>query len=201
MEAARVRRHDRLALWRHEELAPSVSCARSSESRRTGSPSGASCERWATASCRSGRRRIDRIGKQWRRSRKLSHRHHGDPRSARPRAENGGLVPGRGPHRPEEPDHSALGAARYSPPRPRAPHDQRTRRAYMFGAICPKLGKGAGIVIAAKRGTGSRSCVAARHVGCDALKLEEPLWGHADFRGRSFATRSGDDQTRNAANF
>ncbi len=28
--------------------------------------------------------------------------------------------------------------------RPRAPHDQRTRSAYIFGAICPKDGKGAG---------------------------------------------------------
>ena len=30
--------------------------------------------------------------------------------------------------------------------RPRAPHDQRTRPAYIFGAICPKEGKGAGLV-------------------------------------------------------
>jgi hypothetical protein len=31
--------------------------------------------------------------------------------------------------------------------RPRAPHDQRTRSAYIFGAICPKDGKGAGLVL------------------------------------------------------
>ncbi|MCH8184359.1 MAG: IS630 family transposase [Proteobacteria bacterium] len=31
--------------------------------------------------------------------------------------------------------------------RPRAPHDQRTRSAYIFGAICPKEGKGAGLVL------------------------------------------------------
>ncbi len=28
--------------------------------------------------------------------------------------------------------------------RPRARHDQRTKWAYIFGAICPKKGKGAG---------------------------------------------------------
>ncbi len=31
--------------------------------------------------------------------------------------------------------------------RPRAPHDQRTKWAYIFGAICPKLGKAAGLVM------------------------------------------------------
>lgn len=31
--------------------------------------------------------------------------------------------------------------------RPRAPHDQRTAWAYVFGAICPAEGKGAGIVM------------------------------------------------------
>ena len=31
--------------------------------------------------------------------------------------------------------------------RPRAPHDQRTRSAYIFGAICPSEGKGAGLVL------------------------------------------------------
>ena len=31
--------------------------------------------------------------------------------------------------------------------RPRAPHDQRTRSAYIFGAICPALGKAAGLVL------------------------------------------------------
>ncbi len=31
--------------------------------------------------------------------------------------------------------------------RPRAPHDQRTRSAYIFGAICPKEGKAAGLVL------------------------------------------------------
>ena len=31
--------------------------------------------------------------------------------------------------------------------RPSAPHDQRTRSAYLFGAICPEQGKGAGLVL------------------------------------------------------
>jgi hypothetical protein len=31
--------------------------------------------------------------------------------------------------------------------RPRAPHDQRTMWAYIFGAICPEEGKGAGLVM------------------------------------------------------
>jgi DDE superfamily endonuclease len=31
--------------------------------------------------------------------------------------------------------------------RPRAPHDQRTKWAYIFGAICPQLGKAAALVM------------------------------------------------------
>ena len=31
--------------------------------------------------------------------------------------------------------------------RPSAPHDQRTRSAYIFGAICPREGKGAGLIL------------------------------------------------------
>ncbi len=31
--------------------------------------------------------------------------------------------------------------------RPSAPHDQRTAWAYIFGAICPEKGKGAGLVV------------------------------------------------------
>ena len=33
------------------------------------------------------------------------------------------------------------------PPRPRGPHDQRTRSATIFGAICLKEGKGTGLVL------------------------------------------------------
>jgi hypothetical protein len=31
--------------------------------------------------------------------------------------------------------------------RPSAPHDQRTKSAYIFGAICPQEGKAAGLVL------------------------------------------------------
>ena len=31
--------------------------------------------------------------------------------------------------------------------RPSAPHDQRTKSAYIFGAICPARGKGAGLIL------------------------------------------------------
>jgi hypothetical protein len=31
--------------------------------------------------------------------------------------------------------------------RPRVPHDQRTRSTYIFGAICPAQGKGAGLIL------------------------------------------------------
>ncbi len=31
--------------------------------------------------------------------------------------------------------------------RPRAPHDQRTKSVYIFGAICPRRGVGAGLVL------------------------------------------------------
>ena len=53
-----------------------------------------------------------------------------------------GMVPGRGPDRPEEQDYRW--ARRGT--RPSAPKDQRTKSAYIFGAICPELGKGAGLV-------------------------------------------------------
>ena len=64
----------------------------------------------------------------------------GGRRSRRHRA----LVRRRGAHRPEEQDHSPLGQART---RPSAPKDQRTASAYIFGAICPKDGKGAALVM------------------------------------------------------
>ena len=54
------------------------------------------------------------------------------------------LVPRRSPRRPEEQDHCRW-ARRGT--RPRAPHDQRTRSAYIFGAICPKEGKAAALVL------------------------------------------------------
>src|SRR6202011_4604079 len=43
--------------------------------------------------------------------------------------------------------------------RPSAPHDQRTSSAYIFGAICPAEGKGAGLVLPSlqQRGYGPAS--------------------------------------------
>ena len=54
------------------------------------------------------------------------------------------LVAGRGPDRPEEQADPELGRRGT---RPRAPHDQRTAWAYIFGAICPAEGKGVGLVL------------------------------------------------------
>src|SRR5215211_7293128 len=54
------------------------------------------------------------------------------------------LVHGRGAGWTEEQDHAALGQTRHAP---RSPKDQRTASAYIFGAICPAAGKGAGLVL------------------------------------------------------
>ncbi|HEY5829726.1 MAG TPA: IS630 family transposase, partial [Hyphomicrobiaceae bacterium] len=67
----------------------------------------------------------------------------GGPRRASRQAHRA-LVPGRGQDRPEEQAHPQV-ARRGT--RPRAPHDQRTAWAYIFGAICPAEGKGAGLVM------------------------------------------------------
>jgi transposase len=54
---------------------------------------------------------------------------------------------------------------------PRAPHDQRTKWAYIFGAICPAKGKGAGLVMP-WCDTG-----AIVHPGCHAvLMLDQAGW-------------------------
>src|SRR4051794_26583636 len=54
------------------------------------------------------------------------------------------MVAGRGARGPEEQDRPLLGQRGT---RPRAPHDQRTRSVYIFGAICPQEGKGAALVL------------------------------------------------------
>ena len=48
------------------------------------------------------------------------------------------------PYRPEEQDHPPLGEAGT---RPSAPRDQRTASTYIFGAVCPKQGKGAALIL------------------------------------------------------
>jgi hypothetical protein len=54
------------------------------------------------------------------------------------------LVRRRVASRAEEQDHPPLGQARLAP---KLPSDQRTASAYIFGAICPKEGKGAALVM------------------------------------------------------
>jgi hypothetical protein len=56
------------------------------------------------------------------------------------------LVRRRGSYRTEEQDHPSLGEARH---RPSAPRDQRTASTYIFGAVCPKEGKGAALILPA----------------------------------------------------
>lgn len=54
--------------------------------------------------------------------------------------------------------------------RPSEPHDQRTRSAYIFGAICPKLGKAAALVMPWYDAYAMTQHLAeiARHVGNNA---------------------------------
>src|SRR5580693_3798198 len=54
------------------------------------------------------------------------------------------MVPGRGPDRTEEQDHPSLGQARQPTVRTARP---RTASSYIFGAICPERGVGAGLVL------------------------------------------------------
>ena len=58
---------------------------------------------------------------------------------------NRDLVPRRGTYRPEEQDHASVGPARHAS----LPRDQRTASTYIFGAVCPKQGKGAALILPA----------------------------------------------------
>jgi hypothetical protein len=65
--------------------------------------------------------------------------------------------------------------------RPSAPHDQRTRSAYIFGAICPKLGKAAALVMPWCDTYAMTQHLAeiARHVDADAhaiLIMDQAGW-------------------------
>ena len=102
--------------------------------------------RWAFASSRPGRGIMrnaapSRILKNFPGASGRDRRREGP----RPRPDRD-LVRRRGPHRPEEQDHPPLGAARHPTS---APHDQRTASTYIFGAVCPKEGKGAALVLPA----------------------------------------------------
>ena len=66
------------------------------------------------------------------------------PRERRRARRHRDLVRRRGARRPEEQDHAALGETRLAPLRPK---DQRTASTYIFGAISPKDGKGAALVL------------------------------------------------------
>ena len=65
-----------------------------------------------------------------------------DNRQAAARHADRAVVAGRGTCWPEE--HLDPALARRGT-RPRLPHDQRTKYAYIFGAIWPEKGKGAGL--------------------------------------------------------
>ena len=65
--------------------------------------------------------------------------------------------------------------------RPSAPHDQRTRSAYIFGAICPKLGKAAALVMpwCDTHAMTQHLAEIARHVDLDAhavLIMDQAGW-------------------------
>ena len=67
------------------------------------------------------------------------------------------------------------------PRRAAAPHDQRTRSAYIFGAICPKLGKAAALVMPWCDTYAMTQHLAeiARHVDADAhaiLMMDQAGW-------------------------
>src|SRR5437868_896256 len=86
-----------------------------------------------------------RMSRGLRRSKKLRRQPRPDRRARRGRQADRNLVSRRGPDRTKEQDHPAMGAARDA--RPSTPHDQRTRSAYIFGAICPAQGIAAGPVL------------------------------------------------------
>ncbi|WP_396998656.1 transposase [Ochrobactrum sp. S1502_03] len=69
--------------------------------------------------------------------------------------------------------------------RPCAPQDQRTRSAYIFGAICPKWGKGAALVMpwCDTHGMNEHLAEISRHVGRRAhavLILDQAGWHLTD---------------------
>src|SRR5205807_9797745 len=90
--------------------------------------------------------------KPWRRSKKLRRQPRGDRRARRGGQADRDLVPEPAPAKAG--DEARIGQknkitrrwARRGT-RPSAPHDQRTRSTYIFGAICPARGSAAGLVL------------------------------------------------------
>src|SRR5262245_24847468 len=117
-----------------------------SASRQPSRRSAGSCAPWATANSRPDRVTMRKRKARLRILKKLSCAPGGNRarQGARLRHDRT-LVRRRGSHRPEEQDHPSLGEARHPPQR--AP--RRTASTYIFGAVCPKEGKGAALILPA----------------------------------------------------
>src|SRR5262249_53569620 len=118
---------------------------RNSASRSPSRHSAGSSGPWATANSRPGRATTLRRRARSRILKKLPHPSgDGRAREGHRLRHNRNLVRRRGPHRPEEQNHSPPAGASGAT-RPRAPRDQRTASPYILGAVGPKGGKGAAL--------------------------------------------------------
>ena len=98
----------------------------------------------ATASCRHGRVIMLRMTTPYPLLKSFSYPVGSDPRVAPTRYARRNMVAGRGLDRPEN-GITRRWAKRGT--RPSAPKDQRTKMAYIYGAICPVEGRAAGLVL------------------------------------------------------
>src|SRR5437870_9229294 len=101
-------------------------------------------ERWAVANCRPGRVIMPKTARPSRRAKKFRRQPGTDRRATGSRPADRDLVPGEA--RIGQKNKITRRWARRGT-RPSAPHDQRTRSAYIFGAICPVRGTAAGLVL------------------------------------------------------
>lgn len=104
----------------------------------------AKCGLWAIVSFRLAHDIMYKMPMRPRHLKKLPRRCGRNRRRSRQGQSDRNLVSRRGSYRPEEQDYASLGQAGNKAD---APHDQQTRSAYIFGAICPKQGKAAALVI------------------------------------------------------
>src|SRR6195256_3608619 len=125
------------SIWRN---ASSRSSASPSPSRR----SAGSCAPWAIASCQPARAIMPRR-RVWSRLLKKLPRVPGYNRARESdrQQQDRNLVLRRGAYRPVTRRWAKRGT------RPSAPRDQRTASTYIFGAVCPKQGKGAALILPA----------------------------------------------------
>src|SRR6516225_5724587 len=109
--------------------------------------SAGSCAPWATANSRPDRATMRKRKARLRILKKLSRAPGGNRarQGARLRHDRN-LVRRRGSHRPEEQDHPSLGEARHPPQR--APRPAYCLHLHL-GAVCPKEGKGAALILPA----------------------------------------------------